>query len=332
MWTTANPAMPMPTSAAWAAHAAPVPAHLPLQPLSMVNFQAAPPSCAPAVPMGVCIKDFCCSEWPAPQPAKAVAVARPAHKKLAVAQLGPARPAMPTAQPASVKQVKVERQYSEEAFRGMLCAVLRGTGAKRAAEDAGHPSAARSLKRYASAIRQAPALQCSSAAATLQAQLAHANALTLKQKGNLDLMARKIFSEGELEYLASALRLYGDMGWPMDYQQIRGLMRDIAEEKGIIDWKTGKTPDVSLSYAREFVQSRDELKAYKASNIDPIRSKKATEEVLLHPLAPEPLPCAPSSLVPSSRLYPRKMLGILGRNIYSSDIFNTRFCLCNALS
>lgn len=333
MWTTANPAMPMPTSAAWAAHAAPVPAHLPLQPLSMVNFQAAPPSCAPAVPMGV-HQGFLLQthEWPAPQPAKAVAVARPAHKKLAVAQLGPARPAMPTAQPASVKQVKVERQYSEEAFRGMLCAVLRGTGAQRAAEDAGHPSAARSLKRYASAIRQAPALQCSSAAATLQAQLAHANALTLKQKGNLDLMARKIFSEGELEYLASALRLYGDMGWPMDYQQIRGLMRDIAEEKGIIDWKTGKTPDVSLSYAREFVQSRDELKAYKASNIDPIRSKKATEEVLLHPLAPEPLPCAPSSLVPSSRLYPRKMLGILGRNIYSSDIFNTRFCLCNALS
>ena len=333
MWTTANPAKPMPTSAAWAAHAAPVPAHLPLQPLSMVNFQAAPPSCAPAVPMGV-HQGFLLQthEWPAPQPAKAVAVARPAHKKLAVAQLGPARPAMPTAQPASVKQVKVERQYSEEAFRGMLCAVLRGTGAQRAAEDAGHPSAARSLKRYASAIRQAPALQCSSAAATLQAQLAHANALTLKQKGNLDLMARKIFSEGELEYLASALRLYGDMGWPMDYQQIRGLMRDIAEEKGIIDWKTGKTPDVSLSYAREFVQSRDELKAYKASNIDPIRSKKATEEVLLHPLAPEPLPCAPSSLVPSSRLYPRKMLGILGRNIYSSDIFNTRFCLCNAFS
>ena len=333
MWTTANPAMPMPTSAAWAAHAAPVPAHLPLQPLSMVNFQAAPPSCAPAVPMGV-HQGFLLQthEWPAPQPAKAVAVARPAHKKLAVAQLGPARPAMPTAQPASVKQVKVERQYSEEAFRGMLCAVLRGTGAQRAAEDAGHPSAARSLKRYASAIRQAPALQCSSAAATLQAQLAHANALTLKQKGNLDLMARKIFSEGELEYLASALRLYGDMGWPMDYQHIRGLMRDIAEEKGIIDWKTGKTPDVSLSYAREFVQSRDELKAYKASNIDPIRSKKATEEVLLHPLAPEPLPCAPSSLVPSSRLYPRKMLEILGRNIYSSNIFNTRFCLCNAFS
>ena len=154
MWTTANPAMPMPTSAAWAAHAAPVPAHLPLQPLSMVNFQAAPPSCAPAVPMGV-HQGFLLQthEWPAPQPAKAVAVARPAHKKLAVAQLGPARPAMPTAQPASVKQVKVERQYSEEAFRGMLCAVLRGTGAKRAAEDAGHPSAAQSLKRYASAIR-----------------------------------------------------------------------------------------------------------------------------------------------------------------------------------
>ena len=100
----------------------------------------------------------------------------------------------------------------------------------------------------------------------------------------MDLMARKIFTEGELEHLvASALRLYGDMGWPMDYQQIRGLMRDIAEEKDIIDWKTGKAPDVSLSYAREFVQSRGDLKAYKASNIDPIRSKKATEEVCATP-------------------------------------------------
>jgi hypothetical protein len=221
--------------------------------------------------------------WPAPEPAKAVAVAKPAPKKLGVAQVDPTQPATPSPQPASVKQGKLERQYSEEAFRGMLCAVLQGTGAKRAAEDAGHPSAARTLKRYASAIRQAPELQCSSAAATLEAQLAHANALTLKQKGNLDLMARKIFSEGELEYFSSALHLYGDMGWPMDYQQIRGLMADSAKEKGLIDWKTGKPPEVSLSYAREFVQSRGDLKAYKASNIDPIRSKKATEEVCVTP-------------------------------------------------
>ena len=284
MWPTPNPAKPMPTGAAWAAHAAPVPANSPLQPLNMITFQAAPPSCAPAVPMGV-QQGFWLQPhaWPALQPAKAVSVAKPAGKKLAVAQVAPAQPATPSPQPASVKQGSVERQYSEEAFRGMLCAVLRGTGAKRAAEDAGHPSAERSLKRYASAIRQAPALQCSSAAATLEAQLSHANALTLKRKGNLDLMARKIFTEGELEYLASALRLYGDMGWPMDYQQIRGLMRDIAEEKGLVDWKTGKAPDVSLSYAREFVQSRGDLKAYKASNIDPIRSKKATEEVCATP-------------------------------------------------
>ena len=40
---------------------------------------------------------------------------------------------------------------------------------------------------------------------------------------------------------------------------------------------------MSLSYAREFVQSRGDLKAYKASNIDPIRSKKATEEVCATP-------------------------------------------------
>ena len=89
--------------------------------------------------------------WPAPEPAKAVAVAKPAPKKLDVAQVASAQPATPSPQPASVKQVKLERQYSEEAFRGMLCAVLRGTGAKKAAGDAGHPSAARSsgdLKAY----------------------------------------------------------------------------------------------------------------------------------------------------------------------------------------
>ena len=85
------------------------------------------------------------------------------------------------------------------------------------------------------------------------------------------------------EYFSSALHLYGDMGWPMDYQQIRRLMADSAKEKGLIDWNTGKPPEVSLSYARKFVQSRGDLKAYKASNIDPLRSKKATEEVCATP-------------------------------------------------
>lgn len=171
---------------------------------------------------------------------------------------------------------KKERVYDDEAFRSMLGEVLRGASAMKAS--ALWPTAESSLKRYARQIRADQTLQRGSPEATLEAQLQYAAGLTLKQKGNKEITSRRIFDEAELDYFASSLKLFADMGWPMDYQQVQHMFLQAATDMGFVDWKTGKA-GVSKSYCRRFVKSREELKAYKTSNIDPLRSKKATEQV-----------------------------------------------------
>ena len=106
-----------------------------------------------------------------------------------------------------------------------------------------------------------------------------------------------MFSEDDLDYFARGFKIYGDMGWPMDFEAIRCVFVDAVRREQKVDWRTGKLYKVSLTYVRDFVESRPELKAYKASHIDPLRSKKATDQVrrdkCAHPLpCPERLPVA----------------------------------------
>lgn len=185
---------------------------------------------------------------------------------------------------ASKKKGNEERVYSIEQFRSMLCSVLRGagaqgSGAEAVAAAAGFPSARSSLKRYAKDIRNNPSLQDSSAPSTLLLQLAHVSQLQFYEKGNEDMKARRIFSDDELEFFARALKLYGDMGWPMDYTAIGDMMAEAAKKAGKIDWKTGKPFVVCAAYVAKFVEDRPELAAFKASNIDPLRAKKGTAQV-----------------------------------------------------
>jgi hypothetical protein len=51
--------------------------------------------------------------------------------------------------------------------------------------------------------------------------------------------------------------------------------------EGHVDWKTGQAFLVSRSYVRGFLKEHPELKLFKSSNIDPLRSKKATASVIL---------------------------------------------------
>ena len=52
-----------------------------------------------------------------------------------------------------------------------------------------------------------------------------------------------------------------------------------AKKAGKIDWTTGAPFKVSRAYVNKFIDSRDELRQYKASHIDPVRAKKATPQV-----------------------------------------------------
>ena len=178
---------------------------------------------------------------------------------------------------ANRKKGSSERVYSEEEYRAMLDKVIcRTSSARKAASDAGFPSAARTLQRHAKKIR---AVVCSTAAATLAAQRAHVASFSLAAKGNADLASRRIFSIDDLDYFARSLKVYADMGWPMDLQALRLMFSHAAKDMKRVDWKLGDEPAVSRPYVTDFIKKRPELRMYKASHIDPIRSKKATPQV-----------------------------------------------------
>ena len=185
------------------------------------------------------------------------------------------------AQPApSNKKGMEERAYTETQFRAMLTRVVNGHASSAvAARDAGFPSAERSLRRYAREIKESRELQRNSPAATLEAQLAYVSSMELKHKGNVDLTSRRIFSDDDLDYFARALKVYAELGWPMDYQAIQLMFSQAAREMELVDWKTGDPYVCSRKYVADFVNDHPELTAYKAAHIDPLRSKKATATV-----------------------------------------------------
>ena len=174
-----------------------------------------------------------------------------------------------------------ERLYSEEEFVWMASAVLRKekSSAREAARDAGYVSATRKLQTYLKAVKADATLVREQPADTLAARLAHVAAYGHVEKGNVDLTSRRIFSVDERFYFARALKVYNDMGWPMDYQAVQLMFSQAAKQKKRVDWKPGDPHVVSRTYVANFVKSSPELRAYKASNIDPLRSKKATATV-----------------------------------------------------
>ena len=200
-----------------------------------------------------------------------------------VVQLDHHRPSPLSLKPlvtANGKKGSSERVYSEEEYRAMLDKVVcRTSSARKAASDAGFPSAARTLQRHAKKIRAIPSLVCSTAAATLAAQRAHVASLSLAAKGNADLASRRIFSIDDLDYFARSLKVYADMGWPMDLQALRLMFSHAAKDMNRVDWRLGDKPVVSRKYVSDFINKRPELRMYKASHIDPIRSKKASPQV-----------------------------------------------------
>ena len=186
-----------------------------------------------------------------------------------------------SAKKGSAKKGVKERLYSAEEFQWMAAAVLRKekASAREAARAAGYLSATRKLQDYIKAVKADTTLVREQPAETLAARLAHVAAYEHVGKGNTDLTSRRIFSDDERFYFARALKVYNDMGWPMDYAAIQLMFSQAARKKKRVDWKPGDPHVVSRTYVANFVKNSPELRAYKASNIDPLRSKKATATV-----------------------------------------------------
>lgn len=189
----------------------------------------------------------------------------------------------------SGKKGNKERQYTIDDLKGMAAAVLSGAkpSARVAAISAGLPSAERSLNRYLKALREKSA--AGATPRTVAQQLELVEDMEFKEKGNVDLCVRRLFTEDELDYFARAIKLYSEMGWPLDYQQIRCMFSHAAANMNKMPWKPGEPYVCSTSYVAKFVQTRPELRAFKASHVDPLRAKKATAEVC--PCRASSLPC-----------------------------------------
>lgn len=183
-------------------------------------------------------------------------------------------PVTTVASTASGKKNSKEREYSEDEYRSMLTLVVTDVcSARKAAREAEFPNAERTLQRHAARVRADASLQ------TMDARRVHVASLQLAPKGNVDFSSRRLFSEDELDYFARALMLYADMGWPMDQQAVRLMLSNAAKKMGRVDWRRGDTYVVSRTYVAAFIKSRPELRTYKSSHIDPLRSKKATSQV-----------------------------------------------------
>ena len=162
-----------------------------------------------------------------------------------------------------------------EAVRKVL--VSEVNGARAACKE--FPSAERSVQRCVLKIRKDESLRREDAEGTLAAQLDYLEGLERSEKGNRDFTARRLFTEAELLYFARALKLYAEMGWPMDYQQIRLMFSEAAAKMQRVDWKWGQPFVCSTTYVAEFVRKCPELQAFKVSHVDPLRARKATPQV-----------------------------------------------------
>lgn len=114
----------------------------------------------------------------------------------------------------------------------------------------------------------------------MAARLAWVEKMQLKQKCGVALATKRLFDEDQKEFIEGYLAMYGDLGWPLSNKMVAARMTKFLRSMGRVN-EYGQPIDVSAKYARKFVKNRPMLKAMKTSNIDPLRSKKATVEVSL---------------------------------------------------
>ncbi|KAL3918730.1 MAG: hypothetical protein SGPRY_005901, partial [Prymnesium sp.] len=81
-----------------------------------------------------------------------------------------------------------------------------------------------------------------------------------------------LFSEDELLFFERALVKSGELGGPMDYAAIQRMFSTAARDMNRVGWKSGQQYGVSMTYVRDFVNSRPALKALKKSTIAPPRA------------------------------------------------------------
>ena len=179
----------------------------------------------------------------------------------------------PSAQPAGVRP-----DCPHHIFQEILVRCLRSggeVGGVVAAREAGFPHKATQVKRRLKTIRL---ILRETDEATLEARLEAVWSLQPAQIGNPDFLSRNLFDKDTLNAFTRNLNLFADLGFPHDIEACQDMMTKHLIHTGTPDWMADK-PHVSESYVFKFLKNNPDLGTDKASNIDPIRAKKATPEV-----------------------------------------------------
>ena len=103
-------------------------------------------------------------------------------------------------------------------------------------------------------------------------------AQALKDKGSDYVCCRRVFTQDDSDYFARALKLYADMGWPMNEKNLSAMFADVAAKMNRLDPATNKPFVCGPDFVREFLEDHPELKKFKSSNIDPLRVERASPQ------------------------------------------------------
>lgn len=139
-----------------------------------------------------------------------------------------------------------ERPYSEDQLRQGVLLVLKGLSKGKAAARIGFPSAASTLGRYAAEARKIPLVLAACEANGDDGDdgvlRAHVATITFKERGSPEFNERSMFSTDARGFFVAAIKLFSQLGFPMDAERIRGMMADAVNARLPVDGWRAQVP------------------------------------------------------------------------------------------
>ena len=112
---------------------------------------------------------------------------------------------------------------------------------------------------------------------TVAEQLLAISVLEWTKRGSPAVAARQFFTEDEENLIAAAIKLQCDMGFPLDVEGIGAYASDTLSKlgRGTDSW-SGLPVVCGSSYVAGFLSRHPDLRKFKSSALDPLRSRQAS--------------------------------------------------------
>jgi hypothetical protein len=145
----------------------------------------------------------------------------------------------------SVKLIRITETGLKEALRH----ILDGMSVRKAAERVGFPGASSSIHRYWKGVVGSDGLQLHKGVVeytgftdeeTTEARRTAINQLHLHDLGSPEFKVQSFFTDGDLDVFAATVGLFGDFGFPFDYDSFKAMAQRAARKKLEEDVRRGR--------------------------------------------------------------------------------------------